>query len=410
MDPITHGITGALIGKAYFSKPQAEVKGRVAIVSTVLGAVFPDIDFVAYVFSPDPLAIVKYHRGFTHSFLGLPVFAIALAFLTRWYARRRGIESPSWPLLVMIYSVGIASHILLDAATSYGTRLWNPISSRRVAWDLVFIIDFTFTAIVLLPQAVAWICREPAFARARASRMWIVFSLCAVGVWGLAAWAGFPFSASVVLAIILILAACGFYPVISGRGFGISRASWCRAGIYAALIYIFACGVAHHRAVPRVESFAKAHGLTQERLAAMPLPPSIFNWSGLIRTSNGVYVSRFDLRDAAPPAFQYVADSPRDRYVGDAFKLPDVRVYWWFARFPVVRTMAIADKHIIEFGDMRFRIRRGANPIPFTLRLVFDSNGKLLNEQWLRVIGFLQRSERPDDEKESAPDEGSRLQ
>ena len=52
-------------------------------------------------------------------------------------------------------AVGIASHILFDSATSYGTRIWNPFSTDRVAWDFVFIIDFVFTAIVLLPQVAA---------------------------------------------------------------------------------------------------------------------------------------------------------------------------------------------------------------------------------------------------------------
>lgn len=403
MDPITHGITGALIGKAYFSKPEGEMKGRVAIFSTLLGAIFPDIDVVSYAFSKDPLAIVEYHRGFTHSFVGLPLFAVVLAWLTRWYARRRGIESPSWPLLVLIYAVGIASHILLDAATSYGTRLWNPFSSRRVAWDMVFIIDFTFTAIVLLPQVAAWVCRGPAVARARASRMLAVFSLGTVGVWRLAVQVGFPFSAWAVLAIILILAAFFLYPPASGWGFRISRVSWCRGGIYAMLIYVFACGVAHHLAVERVEAFAEVHGLTQERFGAMPLPPSMWNWSGLIRTPNGVYMSRFNLRDSAAPAFHYIADSPPDRYVGDAFELHDVRVYWWFARFPVIRTVAIADKHVVEFGDMRFRMRRSGTIVPFTLRLVFDSDGKLLSEKWLRMGGLLPASGSAGNDKESDP-------
>jgi membrane-bound metal-dependent hydrolase YbcI (DUF457 family) len=418
MDPITHGITGALIGKAYFSKlpsqsplqSPSQSKDRVALFSTVIGAVLPDVDFIAYGFSSDPLGIVKYHRAFTHSFLGLPVFAVALALLTRSYARRRAIEAPSLPLLVLIYSVGIASHILLDAATSYGTQLWNPISRNRAAWDLIFIIDFTFTAVVLLPQVAAWVCREPPVARTRALRMWIVFSLSAVAVWRLATGLGFAFSAWVVFAIALLLAAIFFYPALSGWGFQISRMDWCRGGIYAMFVYLLACGVAHHQAVKRVESFAQARHLTLERFAAMPLPPSILNWSGLIRTPSGVYMSRFDLRDPEPPAFQYVPDSPPDRYVGDAFELPDVRVYWWFARFPVIRTMEISDKHIIELGDMRFRIRRGANPTPFTLRLVFDSEGKLLSEQWLRMPGFLQRGERMVNEKESTPDEGSGVQ
>ena len=81
MDPVTHGIAGALLGKAFFSKRQE----KVAIFAATLGAVFPDIDtFSTYaqIAHHDPLAIVKYHRAITHSFVGLPVFAVLLAVLT----------------------------------------------------------------------------------------------------------------------------------------------------------------------------------------------------------------------------------------------------------------------------------------------------------------------------------------
>ena len=72
MDPITHGITGALLGKAFFSKRQE----RVAIFAATLGAIFPDVDISCEVFSRDPLSIVKYHRAITHSFVALPFFGI----------------------------------------------------------------------------------------------------------------------------------------------------------------------------------------------------------------------------------------------------------------------------------------------------------------------------------------------
>src|ERR1700685_3803942 len=137
MDPVTHGIAGALLGKAYFSKRQA----RVAVFAATLGAVFPDIDIFyegyAEISHHDPLAIVRYHRAITHSFVALPFFAVLLALLTRWIARRLGYESPTVWMLTVIYGVGIASHIILDGMTSFGTRMWYPISTRRVSWDWV---------------------------------------------------------------------------------------------------------------------------------------------------------------------------------------------------------------------------------------------------------------------------------
>ena len=107
MDTITHGIVGTLLGKGFV----AERYGPLATFAMTLGAVFPDSDVLAEVFTNDPMSVIRYHRGITHSFVGLPVFAAGLTALTRWVARRRGIECPSWPVLWLIYATGILSHI-----------------------------------------------------------------------------------------------------------------------------------------------------------------------------------------------------------------------------------------------------------------------------------------------------------
>src|SRR5215469_12997334 len=118
MDPVTHGIAGALIGKAFFANQNSSANqasqslnrtsvARVAIFAATLGAVFPDVDIFVDAFSKDPLGIARYHRAFTHSFVGLPIFAVALAALTRtfflWYRKRSGREEwipPSFVFLV----------------------------------------------------------------------------------------------------------------------------------------------------------------------------------------------------------------------------------------------------------------------------------------------------------------------
>src|SRR5215475_13717199 len=110
MDPITHGIAGSLLGKSFFS-PKG---GRVAVFAATLGAMFPDIDTVANVATRDPLSLVQYHRGITHSFFALPFFAAGLAWLRGLIAKWLGYEPPSWSLLALTYAAGIASHILLD--------------------------------------------------------------------------------------------------------------------------------------------------------------------------------------------------------------------------------------------------------------------------------------------------------
>jgi len=377
MDTVTHGIVGSLISKGYFS----ERHGRVATFAATLGAVFPDSDVVMEAFSHDPLALIKYHRGITHSWMGMPFFAVILAWLTRLIARRLGEDTPSWRVLVLIYIVAIASHIALDGMTSFGTRMWTPLAEDRVAWDLIFIIDFVFTAIVLVPQVAAWVHRSRERARPRAASMTALFTLATVLVWLLARQIGFPFHLWVVGFVSALIAALFFLP---GRHARFQRSDWCRAGVYAAVAYLLFCWAAHHVALGRVSDFAAANHIEADRLAALPLPPSLLDWGGVIRAHNGVYATRFDLRDPAAPVFSFTADSPPDIFSQRAMQLPEVKLYWGFARFPIIRSEAVGDRYVVDFFDQRFisRRRRAGEPQPFTYRVVFDSAGEVVEEGW----------------------------
>jgi membrane-bound metal-dependent hydrolase YbcI (DUF457 family) len=380
MDTITHGIVGSLLAKGYFS----ERHGRVATFAATMGAMFSDVDVVREAISTDPLAVVRYHRGITHSWTGLPIFAVLLAWLTRWLARRFGLESPSWSVLTIIYGVAIASHILLDGMTSFGTRMFTPFSQNRVAWDFLFIIDFTFTAIALAPQASAWIYRDREKSARRASIAWVFFTVASFLVWEIARGAGFPFHLWIAAFASSIFVVLFFIPAFGAVGFRIRSAVWCQAGTYLLIAYVFACGVAHTAAMRRVQDFAARNHISAERLGALPLPPSLLDWGGVIRAPDGVYASRFDLRDSTEPQFSFTGDSPQTSYTARAVGLPEVRLYWNFARFPVVRTATEGDFHVVEFFDQRFMTRnqREGAPQPFTYRVVLDSEGQVVEEGW----------------------------
>lgn len=379
MDPITHGITGALLGKGFFSKRAH----RVAIFAATIGAVFPDIDVFYDALTRDPLAIIKYHRNVTHSFVCLPLFALLLAWLTRWVARRFKLESPSFWFLVLIYAVGIASHIILDAMTSFGTRIWAPISEERVAWDLLFIIDFTFTAIVLLPQVAAWIYSDREKSRIRAVAMWILFTLAGFGAW----WIAVAFQAGFHLYVAIfasgMMALLFFAPAIRHWGFRIARAGWCQAGTCVMVAYLFTCALAHHAALLRVKQFADGNHIPVVRIGALPIPPSLLTWGDAIRTPDGVYQARIDLRDSSAPDFRFIADSSPDAFTARALELPQVQLYWTFARFPEIRASMEGNLHIIDFGDNRFVTRNSQRPQPFTYRVAFDSQGNVVEQGWL---------------------------
>jgi membrane-bound metal-dependent hydrolase YbcI (DUF457 family) len=388
MDTVTHGIVGSLLAKGYFS----EKHGRVATFAATLGAVFPDVDVVAEAFSHDALAVVRFHRGITHSWIALPFFAVLFGWLTHWIARRRGIETPSTGILSVIYGIAIGSHVALDGMTSFGTRMWDPLSQNRVAWDLLFIIDFVFTAIVLLPQIAAWVYRDRAEWQRRAAGAWVLFTLATIGVWSLARSVGFPFHAWIAGLASFLIAALFFLPALGERGSRMGRAAWCRAGTYAMVAYVLACGVAHYAALARVEQYASANHISVERIAAIPLPPSLLDWGGAIRANDGVYSSRFDLRQAGAPTFSFRPDSAPDSFTALAVQLPEVRLYWSFARFPVIRTSMEDGHHVVDFFDQRFISRR--EPQPFTYRVVFDDDGEVIEEGWQSNGSLLRRMQK----------------
>jgi membrane-bound metal-dependent hydrolase YbcI (DUF457 family) len=379
MDTISHGITGALLGKGFF----AERHGRLATWALTIGSVFPDCDVFYNAAIRDPLALLKYHRGLTHSYVALPFFAAALAGLTRGFARRRNLPCPSWPALTLIYAVGIASHIFLDVLTSFGTMIWFPLSRHRAAWDWLFIVDFLFTAIALLPQVTAWVYRGREASRRRGLQMWALFSLGTFAVYLLARVIGAPFSLWTAAVASALLAVLFFLPARGGWGFAVPRSAWSRAGCWALLAYLAACGAAHHAALKRVEQFAAGQGQRVDGVAAVPLPPSLLAWSGLVRTADGVYQARFSLRDPRPPEFRFVADGPANRFTAAALELPAVQTYLRFARFPVMRFHEEGDARIVDLLDLRFYGRRDRRPEPFTYRRVFDPSGRLVRQGWL---------------------------
>jgi len=136
MDTITHGIAGALIGKALCSgdemfSPAPMGRARITTWALMLGAVFPDSDTLRDMLSKNELLMITWHRSITHSLLLLPVWALLLAGLTRWAAQRLKWEAPSYAALTGIYAIGIFSHILLDLVTTFGTMVWSPLAWSR---------------------------------------------------------------------------------------------------------------------------------------------------------------------------------------------------------------------------------------------------------------------------------------
>jgi membrane-bound metal-dependent hydrolase YbcI (DUF457 family) len=392
MDTITHGIAGALIGKAVFRgedmfASQPISRARIITWSLMLGAIFPDSDILRDWFSSNPMLILTWHRSVTHSLVCMPFFALALAALTRWFARWRKWDAPSFGALTGIYAVGILSHILLDLVTTFGTMVWSPLQWSRPAWDLIFIIDFTLTALVLCPQLLAWVYHEPEGLKNRAIITWSLLSLASLGVAALLKNFGAPISAQTAVTILMLLAAFFLLPATRGKGLRVRYASWNRAGLAGSIIYFAAAFFAHRLALERVEKFASLFQLQAESLGALPLPPSLWHWDGLVNTPHGVYEVHLDLSDQAPqPSIEhrYYPDAIPNQYIDAAKGLREVQEVLWFSRFPVTRFHKEGSDAIVEISDIRFQQLRKDRPASFTYRVQMDETGKVVSQGWVR--------------------------
>src|SRR6266481_1853959 len=394
MDTITHGIAGALIGKAVFrgedlfaSHPMN--RRRIITWSLMLGAIFPDSDVLRDIFSRDKLLMITWHRSITHSLILLPLWALLLAGITRAFANSRKWEAPSFLALTGIYAVGVLSHILLDLVTSFGTMIWSPLQWSRPAWDLIFIVDFTLTAILLVPQLLAWVYSHPEKEKRRAIGMGLVFMPAPFLIARIGEIAGAPISDGVVLSAMIIFAVIFVLPALLGWGAKIKHDTWNRAGFAAALIYVACAIYAHHIALARIQKFAELYPLQVESIGALPLPPSLWRWDGLVRTARGVYELRMDLADKPVNdgklltlEHRYFPDAPPNSYIEVAKRLPEVQKVLWFSRFPVTRFHKEGDVAVVEISDIRFVQMRRDRPAAFTYRVRFGSAGNLLSQGW----------------------------
>jgi len=339
MDSFTHVLTGAVIAKAI----DDEKLGNWGIMAGLATGFFPDTDFVLGLFNRQ--FYLEYHRDFTHSLLLIPFYALFFSWVFVKISRRHHF----WSFYKICLPV-LVSHVILDLLTSYGTMIFSPISEHRYSWDLVFIVDLIFSGIICFPLGGSFLWKRKS--------QWI-----------------------------------------------------CRGSLAALSLYIVFCWVQHHRAIELAKVYAKDLKEDVIRVASLPQPLSPFRWANYVETNDKVYQGFVDLLAKEPPqpvpgnsyfsrlkgiywppqeirykSWQRFDDSP---WVERALATEGVKFYYWFARFPVVKSINSADgKHRVEFIDVRFLLP-GRIRTPFVYYVEFDDSGKVRSEGFVedRTIG-----------------------
>lgn len=186
MEPVTHFLTGACIGRAGFNR-----KTAYATLAAVLAAEAADLDILWGL--AGPVEELKHHRGITHTFIAVPVIAgvvVGAVWLFDRWRRSRRAKTPAasapqkvqWGWLYLTAVVAALSHLLLDWTNNYGLRPFFPFNPRWYAGSFVFIAEPVLWALLVMALAMPWLLgladREiGARKKAFRGRGWAIFAL-----------------------------------------------------------------------------------------------------------------------------------------------------------------------------------------------------------------------------------------
>lgn len=184
MEPVTHFLTGACLGRSGFNR-----KTAYATLAMILAAEAPDID-ILWGFR-GPVVELQHHRGFTHTLIGAPVIALVITgfvWLVHRMRRRDPVIPPRWFLIWMFALISALSHLLLDLTNNYGLRPFYPFNPHWYELSIVWIFDPVIFLALLLALVMPWILglaegEIGAKKKPFRGRGWAIAALSVVVIW-----------------------------------------------------------------------------------------------------------------------------------------------------------------------------------------------------------------------------------
>jgi inner membrane protein len=318
VEPVTHFLFGAAMGRAGLNR-----KTALATATLTLAAEAPDLDVLSR-FGGSAFAL-NHHRGFTHSFLGVPLVAAAVVAFIYLIWRLRGRKTrnpdlpPRWGVLFAFACLAGASHILLDYTTAYGVRPFWPFSERWISWDIVFIVEpILLVALILglIVPSLFSLINEEIGARNK-----------------------------------------GPHPPLKGK-----------FAATLALLVVFAywglCDYQHRRALGALAA-REYQGSSSLRVSAYPYITNPFRWHGVVETSN--FFATMDVDSLTPEvdsaAQMRIHYKPEETPITLAAKKTYLgRVYLSWAAYPLVETEELVHDpfdnghaaYAVHFMDLRY--------------------------------------------------------
>lgn len=322
MDTLTHTLVGLALGRAGLSR-MCERSPWVL----VLAANAPDIDVLSL--AGGPLKFLEWHRQATHSFLAIPLLALAVATVASaggsGHARRGGF----WRMAVVAF-VGIATHIALDWLNEWGVMLLWPFSREWFAAGAVHLVDVW-----------VWLILAAAFVPTFLAR--------------------------------LVSSEIGAQPPRGGT-----------AAIFALLLLMIYCtvrGQLHRRALATLDARLYGSGVAPVRVLAVPDAMNPFRWESLVETARFWWYGSVNLREEFDPLAGRITYKPSaGTWMRWATKSTTISQFQSLAQIPYWNTGpwdVPEGSSRVELGDLRF-----GGPLPgrVSVWVILDPAGAPVSE------------------------------
>ena len=340
MDSLTQIILGAACGEAVLGRKI----GNKALLFGAIGGTIPDLDvFVGNLVYGNKIDAMLFHRGFMHSI----VFTVLAAFIFGWlvhklYNSGKRLHSTTQKDWINLFFWSLFTHPILDCFTPYGTQLFAPFSSYRVALNNIAVADPAYTLPFLICMIVLMFFRRTSSQR----RLWLKM------------------------------------------GIGISS-----------IYMIFTLGNKLY-----IDSvFRKSLKHSEISVMRFSTQPAIFNnilWYGIAETEASYFVSDYSLLDSKS-RFLNFTEVPKQRDLKPS-EYKDIQGLAWFSnqyysvhklnenefqyndlRYPL---LDIDNPNSSVFSLLLYKDENRLNMKPFTPK--FESLGKVFNSLWERIKGI----------------------
>ncbi|HLT53621.1 MAG TPA: metal-dependent hydrolase [Flavobacteriaceae bacterium] len=282
MDSLTQIVLGAAVGEKFLGKKL----GNKALLYGAIAGTIPDLD-VYFGKLYDPITAIEIHRGLSHSILFFVVLSPVLGWILSKIERKKQI---SFKHATLFWFLGLFTHALLDAFTTWGTQLLYPFDIR---WSLhsIFVIDPLYT----LP-----------------------FLFC------------------------LIM-------VMRHKREHQKRQKWNNLGILISSSYLLLTVVVQQMATSKFEKQLAKDNIQYTRKIVKPSPLNIILWNSVIETNNGYYLGDYSFLDTQPIAFDFY---PKNKKLIEPIENEKViqQLQWISEGFWLITQ----DNERLFFNDIRF--------------------------------------------------------